>query len=64
MKTGAHASVKLAEGYDVEEAALKLGAFDEVILWVREHVHNVGHHPQRTASEVIDSLVVPRFFEL
>ena len=27
MKTGKHASVKLAEGYDAEEAALKLGAF-------------------------------------
>ena len=26
-KTGKHASVKLAEGYDAEEAALKLGAF-------------------------------------
>ena len=25
-KTGKHASVKLAEGYDAEEAALKLGA--------------------------------------
>lgn len=26
-KVGKHASVKLAEGYDAEEAALKLGAF-------------------------------------
>jgi large subunit ribosomal protein L23 len=26
-KEGKHASVKLAEGYDAEEAALKLGAF-------------------------------------
>ena len=26
-KHGKHASVKLAEGYDAEEAALKLGAF-------------------------------------
>ena len=25
--TGKHASVRLAEGYDAEEAALKLGAF-------------------------------------
>ena len=27
MKTGKHASFKLAEGYDAEEAALILGAF-------------------------------------
>lgn len=26
-RTGKHASVRLAEGYDAEEAALKLGAF-------------------------------------
>ena len=26
-KTGKHATVKLADGYDAEEAALKLGAF-------------------------------------
>jgi hypothetical protein len=25
--TGKHASIRLAEGYDAEEAALKLGAF-------------------------------------
>lgn len=26
-RTGKHASIRLAEGYDAEEAALKLGAF-------------------------------------
>ena len=26
-RTGKHASIRLADGYDAEEAALKLGAF-------------------------------------
>ena len=40
--TGKHASVRLAEGYDAEEAASSWVLSDEVILWVREHVHNEG----------------------
>ena len=39
-KHGKHASVRLAEGYDAEDAAMRLGALRGEELWVREFVHS------------------------
>mgnify|MGYP005680971025 CR=1 FL=1 len=54
-KHGKHASVKLAEGYDAEDAAMRLGAFGGELTWVREYVHNAKGLRRATEWQAIVS---------
>ena len=57
-RTGKHASIRLADGYDAEEAALKLGAFLVVRLWARGHVHSAGVRAPKIEFQATGSLLL------